>query len=94
MWDWMFQQQPGLAVGDQDWKVISRVYPNPTSGRIRIESTDKVEKHIEIYNITGRKLYSGKLTTNYIDLGAFGKGVYFLRLSSNSRNETFRVVVQ
>ena len=57
-----------------------KIYPNPTSdGKIYIETTDEI-KQISILNTDGKTLLISK--DKEVDLGLFGRGVYFLEVNT------------
>ena len=69
-----------------------RVYPNPTSNRIFIQSSSEVKS--SIYNISGRKM--GVYYSNEIDMSSFNNGIYIIDIESEdlSTNKTFKVIKQ
>lgn len=62
-----------------------RVYPNPTNGKIRVESALPGKTDIIVTDITGRILLSKQYdgTTIDMDLSEHHSGVYFIKLSQN-----------
>lgn len=70
-----------LALGIRGW---SSVYPNPTTGGIKIE-LDK-ENTVMLFNAHGQIIIEIVLRegTSEIDLSPFAKGIYFLRIGSRS----------
>jgi len=57
-----------------------RVYPNPTQGVVHVENADGQE--IVLYDALGKWVTQTK--ENYIDLSAYPKGVYMLRVGGNT----------
>jgi hypothetical protein len=59
------------------------VYPNPSSGIFKINSS--IQKGtFEIYNLQGKKVYSGSVKSNFqIDISAQSNGIYYLKLSTS-----------
>ncbi|HTB05644.1 MAG TPA: T9SS type A sorting domain-containing protein, partial [Bacteroidia bacterium] len=78
------------------------IYPNPNNGKFTFElKTTKSEMlRIDIYNMIGEKIYSedcGKvlgIMTKQMDLSAYSKGVYFVKVVSDNNVYNRRVVVQ
>ena len=66
------------------------VYPNPTSGLVRIEASSKVES-IELFDVLGKSMdvYSADQDIIHIRSSA---GVYFLRIKTKTAETTVRVV--
>jgi len=77
-----------------------QIYPNPTSGIITI-SINGINNNpdLQITDIQGKVIFTRKLTcdnqsyTKKIDLSAFPKGVYFVKLISESSLEIKKVVI-
>ena len=74
--------------------VTSMVYPNPTTGKITIESDEAQE--ISVFNTLGQAVYQAKLENNSVtlDLSPFGKGVYLLQLRNEKGVTCQRVFVE
>ncbi len=72
------------------------VYPNPTSGILTINSSEKINA-IEIYNILGEKI-SGTpiplLNNAAVDLSSQSKGIYFVKIYNGSKIRTEKIIVQ
>ena len=72
-----------LAVGDTSNKEI-KIYPNPVIDQLSVAGITK-DAPYEIYSIDGKLVKSGMLASkNSIDVHAFPKGVYFLKIASNN----------
>ena len=65
------------------------VYPNPTTGKIYIETNLKVES-IEVYDVAGRFLQKEKWTS--FELVNKGKGIFILKIKTNEGSIVKRVV--
>ncbi len=66
------------------------VFPNPTSGKIAIYSKQTAIEVVEIYDLTGRMVYSNNYSgkqSNYqiIDLSNFSSGIYFMQFINNQK---------
>jgi hypothetical protein len=73
--------------------VILSVYPNPVKDWVTIKSNVDI-KSVEIYSITGAKVYSKPAVTNEIDLTDFQSGVYIMVVNDGVKRHTLRVVKQ
>lgn len=77
--------------------VILSVYPNPTNDKVTIDSNGEV-KSIEIYSITGAKIYSKSnilnSASNVVDLSTFQNGVYVLIVNDGVKRHTMKIVKQ
>ncbi len=72
----------------------SKIFPNPTNGKIIIEITDPFKSDIEIYNSNGSLIYNQQLKSNQgqIDLSSFQKGVYFITIRSKDFISTRKII--
>ncbi|WP_299125522.1 aryl-sulfate sulfotransferase [uncultured Winogradskyella sp.] len=77
-----------LSVIDFNQMAIN-LYPNPTKSRIHINSNVTIDK-IEVYNVLGTKV--NEFYTKTIDLLEQPNGIYFLRIHSESRIFSEKVV--
>ena len=71
------------------------VYPNPSNGIIYFDTNENLEGTIvNVYSITGAKVYSGTITTieNKINLGKVKNGFYIMELTNNE--EKFHQKIQ
>ena len=68
------------------------VYPNPTTGRLRVESDEGVVR-IDVFDYTGRcvAVYESQME---IDLSHLATGFYTLRVTLPERVEVCRIVKQ
>lgn len=85
---------------DEDYFTI---YPNPTSTVINLELKDwanmpseDAKTTLEVYDVLGSLKLSQRVANNSarIDVSAFAKGAYFVRVNTNGAVETHKVIVQ
>ena len=73
-----------------------RIYPNPTTGQLRIAGRDAlqcVSTNVEIYDIYGRKCHVSRVTRNEnIDISDLSNGIYFLKISTEHGMVTKKIV--
>ena len=63
----------------------ANIYPNPTSGKFKIESNSPGKKIIQIFEISGKQILNIEVFGNTeIDLSSFDNGVYFVTIEENS----------
>jgi len=62
----------------------AKIFPNPTTGKLKIELTDNSIKSVAIINLLGEILINQRVTSSKIEfnLDGFADGVYYARLSS------------
>jgi hypothetical protein len=73
-----------------------KIYPNPNSGEFLIETDNKENKIIELYNIRSEKLLS-LLTSDQtisMNLNGFEPGIYFIRMISSGKTYYARIIRQ
>ncbi len=75
------------------------IYPNPSSGMLAVEFIAEGASTIVVYNTVGQLVfsktihYSGK-TIEQIDLSAFSKGIYSLKIATGSASQIKKVVIE
>ncbi len=84
-----------LTVNISDLEIAKglRVFPNPTSGMLFIESNE-VPTSIEVFDIIGQLIKTDNAQNNTIDLSAYETGVYLLKVTYNEGVVTKRIVVE
>ncbi|MEZ4773320.1 MAG: T9SS type A sorting domain-containing protein [Bacteroidia bacterium] len=67
-----------------------QIYPNPSQGYIHFElPASVIPDQINIFNMTGASVFSGKQTDSRLDVSALSSGTYFLYVS-DKYGETYR----
>ena len=70
------------------------VYPNPSNGTFNL-NLGEGQWSIEVYDITGRKVYESRTDGNSVlDLGQCQKGMYFLKATGDGKALTTKIMVQ
>jgi hypothetical protein len=72
------------------------LYPNPSEGKLTINTISKEEKDIEIFNSMGQKIYACRIANPGldIDLSDRPKGIYFIKMYSKKGLSVKRMVLQ
>ena len=71
------------------------VHPNPTSGIIEIHSVSNGSLSVEISDEAGRIVYTQKydlLQKEIVDLTAFARGTYSVRVFNSQSNQIIRII--
>ncbi len=66
-----------LSLEDESLNMVS-IYPNPTNGRVYIQTTNVVDK-IEVFSIEGKRISQFENIDNYIDLEV-PAGIYIMKM--------------
>ena len=74
-------------------KVVSAVYPNPTTGLVKIEADGL--KNISVFNMAGAKVFETSASGNAFeyDFTHQGSGVYLMKIETTKGVETKRLTV-
>ncbi|WBV59792.1 T9SS type A sorting domain-containing protein [Chryseobacterium camelliae] len=74
-------------------KVSAKVYPNPVSDLLNIESKNTIES-IEIYDINGKliKTISQKSSSASVRLSDLAPGTYFAKVNDHKTNQTIKFI--
>ncbi len=67
-----------------------KVYPNPSTGKINIETLEMIK--VEVMDMQGRIVLSS--SEIQIDLSDKSKGIYFIRVTTNNGVGVKKVVLQ
>ncbi len=76
-------------------------YPNPNNGKFNLIMNNEnslMNNEVSIYNILGDKIYYNpkfnEQTSNEIDLSAFQKGIYFIKIYDKEKTNLRKIVIQ
>ncbi len=71
------------------------VYPNPTSGIIYFSGIDANIDAIEIFDVSGKKMWSDtNLSANNLDLTGFQDGIYLIKLKTDQGILNKKIVIR
>lgn len=73
------------------------VYPNPTHGKLFIDANSADVSSIQLFDINGRLIKNvdvhAKTSTYQLDISCHSKGVYFIRVVTNTTTQVQKVIV-
>jgi hypothetical protein len=90
--DYTLNITPALGVNQFEASDIS-YYPNPVVDVLNIKSDSKIS-NIEVYNLLGQKVDSKILDSNRIDLSNLASGTYLVKFTSDTLQQSIKVIKQ
>lgn len=89
--------EPLLAVSNSSLKNGLQVFPNPTSGVLTIQNNSQLKLNtVQVYSMTGQLIKSFKVENSMknttIDLSAFAKGTYIVKVNSDKESSNIKVI--
>ena len=85
---------PALSV-DNSFVNQFKIYPNPASDFIQIESNNLQISSVGIYSVLGKEVISQKtLTNNRVDVSNLSNGIYFMKINAEGGSVTKKVVIE
>ncbi|APY09114.1 endonuclease I [Winogradskyella sp. J14-2] len=79
-----------LSVDENELQGVS-LYPNPTSGRLYINTTNAV--NVEVYSVEGKRLRQYSAIDGYLDLD-LASGLYLVKLETEKGSMTKKIIVE
>jgi len=75
-------------------KIELKVYPNPTTGELKIENGELTIKNIEVFDVTGRRQKVENRKDNVFDISHLSTGVYFVKIFTEAGQTTKKIIKQ
>jgi hypothetical protein len=69
-----------------------KIYPNPASDHITVQTENSTQAQFHIYDLFGRQMLSGNLTSPVIDVSNLKRGTYLLKLMNGNSIQLLRFV--
>lgn len=92
----LWSYTPGVVEGINDEftsKNKVRVFPNPASGRIKIEWSGNQDASLHVFNFLGQEVIKRQISKE-IDFSNQPKGIYILKIQEGAKNYTKKIVIQ
>jgi hypothetical protein len=88
--------ESGMHLAENDMTFDIKVYPNPTTHNLCIQSSVATVQQVELLDMLGRSMaqYTMNQKNLVIDMDAFPAGTYLLRLQNGNLSATTRIVKQ
>ena len=89
-----FSDVTGVETEDRSYMESLRVYPNPVSDIVTIQTEGYGKQCIEILSLSGQIIFSKEMDGNemQIDLSEWNKGMYVIRLTSDNKTNTRKLI--
>ncbi len=72
-----------------------KVYPNPTTDYVFVESNNFEVSEIMVFDILGKNVIpSSVLKNSRVDVSSLNKGVYFMKMSVNGTSVTKKIIIE
>jgi type IX secretion system substrate protein/peptidase C39-like protein len=78
----------------------SMIYPNPSTGEVRVKLSGTFQNEIRVFNQLGETVYQDKLKDSFthepvlINLHSLSKGVYFLAIKNQQESKFEKLILQ
>lgn len=79
-----------LSVNENELETLS-LYPNPTSGRVYINTTNVV--NLEVYSVEGKRLRQYSAVDSYVDID-LASGLYLVKLTNSEGTLTKKIIIE
>ncbi|MFD2568442.1 T9SS type A sorting domain-containing protein [Pseudotenacibaculum haliotis] len=86
-----------LSTNDEEFSNTVSVSPNPSSSQFNIRWPNNEKTKITVYNYMGQKVFEKKGITSGsypLDLGTRSKGLYILKINSNGKVATKKIILE
>lgn len=70
------------------------ISPNPADSYLRIITPQDAEKHISIFDASGKMLLEQTLNSNFLDISALQKGFHFIRVEQDGKVGGQKIMVE
>ena len=84
--------EPTLGVSEVEMESQINIYPNPTKGIVSIHSNFEIDK-VEVYSVLGEKVAEFN-NTSRLDISQFTSGLYFLKITSDKKTITKKIILK
>jgi len=85
-----------LNVGINETNISEiNIYPNPTTGQLKIENGELKINNVEVFDVYGRKIVNCQLLiVNSINISHLTSGIYFVKISTDSGQSVVRKILK
>ena len=71
-----------------------KIFPNPVITELQVDNVQSYEIELEMYNVEGKRIHNMASSESIItiDMSDYNTGVYFLKVSSDQKESSYKVV--
>jgi hypothetical protein len=80
-----------LATSEVTKKSSAKIYPNPTSGSVTVQTEGGLEKY-EVYSVSGQKLLEG--ISGVVNMNGFTPGTYLIRIYTKDKKSITKKIIK
>lgn len=84
-----------VGIENQGTTVVNlAIYPNPNTGKFTVETPQQVD--VQVFDMVGKRILEQRLDAGKteLDLEAFSKGIYLLKVLNGHHSENHRIIKQ
>lgn len=71
------------------------IYPNPAENQIQLSNIEGFYVEVRIYNLLGKQVfYQSQISNESIDISSLSKGIYLLKMNTEGKSKTQKLVIQ
>lgn len=90
-----YSQVQGIKISTDNPIPGLSLYPNPVSnGKLYIDSSKSLSKHIDIFDVLGKKVLSTSISGKTLDVSSLTPGVYIIKIEEGSSTATRKLVIR
>ena len=88
-----FSSNCNLSTSSFDALKDVKVFPNPVKDKIKLENPNQVNiDKVDVFDMTGKKVKSFSSFDNSINVESLEQGVYFIKMMTENRTKTFKIM--
>jgi hypothetical protein len=80
------------GIADAQHATFLQVYPNPTTGELKMENGELKIENVEIYNVMGKKQSLNLSTPQFLNISHLPTGIYFLKIETEQGSVVKKVI--
>jgi hypothetical protein len=82
-----------LFVQDKNQKSLLKLFPNPTSGKVKIGFQDADIEFFQVLDLTGKEVKSPAIQNQILDLSHLSNGLYQILVNSKAGQSSNRIMI-